>query len=96
MRVVELERSSRRTAHRHPHSEEVIYVVAGKGSVWIKGEVTMVGVGDTVHVPAGILHATVPDPGETMRLVCFLPHPDLVNNAEETDMEVSPDGEGER
>ncbi len=87
-RLVELRREADRTAHRHPHSEEVIYVISGTGCVWVDGKRHPVEAGDVVLVPAGAAHATVPDVGQTMRLMCFFPHPDLAANLVETDIPV--------
>lgn len=89
MRIVDLERTDGRTAHRHPHSEEVVIVSAGKGHVWIDGEMQAVVEGDVVHIPVGVPHATIPEEGSRMELVCFFPHPDLSQNIEETDIKVS-------
>lgn len=89
IRIVELERTEGRTAHRHPHSEEVVYVAAGSGSVWIDGESHPVTSGDVFVIPTGVAHATVPFDGETMRLICFFPHPDLSGNIIDTDIEVT-------
>ena len=89
LRIVELERSPGRVAHRHPLTEEVVYVAAGSGDVWIDGKTHAVTPGDIVHIPVGLPHATVPAPGETMRLVCFFPHPKLSENIEDTDIEVT-------
>ncbi len=89
VRIVRLERTEGRTAHRHPHSEEVIHVVSGNGVVWIDGETTPVGPGDTVLVPPNAAHATIPDRGVEMKLVCFFPHPDLAANTEDTELIVT-------
>lgn len=89
LRVITLGRTEGRTAHRHPHSEEVIYVEAGTGVVWIDGELHPLEPGDVVRIPAGAAHATVPDEGEQMALVCFFPHPDLAANIEDTDITVT-------
>ncbi len=89
VRVVELERTNGRTAHRHPHSEEVVYVAAGHGDMWMDGHNRPVSTGDIVHIPAGVAHATVPAEGETMRLICFFPHPHLPANIEDTDITVT-------
>lgn len=89
VRVVELERTSDRTAHRHPFSEEIIYVAAGHGKIWIDGETQPVTAGDVVHVPTGAAHATVPEEGEHMQLICFFPHPHLSDNIEDTDTRVN-------
>lgn len=87
IRLVVMEPVEGRTAHRHPHSEEIVYVEAGTGSVWIDGSLHPVGPGDVVVIPAGAAHATVPD--SSMRLICFFPHGDLHANLEETDIRVS-------
>lgn len=89
VRIVTLERTVGRTAHRHPHSEEVFYVETGTGQVWIDGTTHRVRAGDVVFIPAGAAHATVPEEGSAMRLVCFFPHPHLGQNSEDTDIQVS-------
>ena len=88
LRIVELVRTEGRALHRHPWSEEVIYVEAGRGRVWIDDDWYPVSTGDTVRVPAGSAHATLPDDGVEMRLICFFPHPDLATNNEDTDITV--------
>ena len=89
VRVVELERTDDRTAHRHPHSEEIVYIASGHGEAWIDGERHPVTEGDIVHIPTGAAHATVPGAGEHMRLICFFPHPHLSENIEDTDITVT-------
>ncbi len=89
VRVVELERTSNRTAHVHPFSEEIVYVAAGHGEAWIDGELHPVTEGDILHIPTGAAHATIPSEGELMRLVCFFPHPHLPENIEDTDITVT-------
>lgn len=96
VRYVMLEHDPDRTAHRHPHSEEVMLVIAGRGHLWLEGERLPVAEGDVVHVPVGAAHATVPDAGSAMELVCFFPHPNLADNIIETDISVLPvDGTSE-
>jgi len=89
VRVVELERTVDRTAHRHPFSEEIVYVAAGEGEAWIDGQRHPVTAGDIVHIPTGVAHATIPSDGEQMRLICFFPHPHLAGNIEDTDITVT-------
>ena len=89
-RYVTLGYSEGRTAHVHPLSEEIIYVVTGRGHIWIEGRRQPVEAGDVVHVPTGQAHATVPDPGSTMELMCFFPHPNLSRNIVDTDIVVTP------
>lgn len=88
VRVVELTGGVERTAHRHPLSEEIVYVVSGRGMAWIEGSSTPIAAGDVILIPAGARHATSPDPDSTMRLVCFFPHGDLDSNIEETDVPI--------
>lgn len=82
LRLVEVPPGAR-TAHRHPHSAEVVYVAAGRGSAWVDGERTPVEVGDVLHIPAGAAHATVAVGDEPLRLVCFFPRGDLETNRDE-------------
>lgn len=44
--------------HYHPYREEIIYVLSGKAEQWIGVESRILGPGDIVHVPAGVVHAT--------------------------------------
>ena len=89
VRIVRLDPGSSRRAHRHPLSEEVVYVGSGHGTAFISGIPHRVGPGDVLHIPAGALHATIPDAGELVELVCFFPHPDLSQNLEESDIELT-------
>ncbi|MDH4277932.1 MAG: cupin domain-containing protein [Acidimicrobiia bacterium] len=88
VRYVKLEHDPTRTAHRHPHSEEVMLIVAGHGHLWLEGDRLPVEQGDVVRVPTGAAHATIPDRGSAMELMCFFPHPDLADNMVETDIAV--------
>ena len=62
---------------------------AGHGTTFISGTPHRVEPGDVIHIPAGALHATVPDTGEHVELVCFFPHPDLSHNVEESETELT-------
>ncbi len=66
-------------AGRHPHAhltmEEAIYVEAGRGKVWVEGEIADLEPGALVLVPRGAKHMTVPV-GGPMRLVCCFSGPD--------------------
>ena len=96
VRIVSLASESVRWAHRHPKSVELLHVTEGRGVLWEKGVERRFEEGDTALVPAGVPHATVPDPGTDMELICFFPHPDLDDNIEELeDMIVSPNANGE-
>ena len=84
MRVVRIGPGPR-TPHRHPHSVELMYVVAGTGTTWEDDTPSPVRPGDVVLVPQGVPHATVADGPDELLLVCFFPHPDLAANIEELD-----------
>jgi quercetin dioxygenase-like cupin family protein len=44
--------------HKHPDQEEVMYVAAGKIEQWVEREKRILGAGDAVFIPAGVVHAT--------------------------------------
>jgi quercetin dioxygenase-like cupin family protein len=92
IRIVRLEGDRRRSPHVHPHSPEVIYVVAGAGVLWEDGVEHLIHAGDCALIEPGVPHATLPDPGTSMEIVCFFPHPDLAANREELEDIVIRDG----
>jgi mannose-6-phosphate isomerase-like protein (cupin superfamily) len=58
------------TPHRHPVTEEIYYVVAGRGRMQIEREVCDVGPGDAIAIPPGLAHQ-ITNAGEVMlRLLC--------------------------
>ena len=93
VRQVLIEHVATRSPHRHPKSEEIVYVVAGMGRVWLNGVFHSVGPGSWYRIPAGTPHATLADPGEHMSLVCFFPHDDFASNIEELDLLLEADEE---
>jgi quercetin dioxygenase-like cupin family protein len=78
-----------RCPHLHPDCVEVIYVVEGRGTAWVEGETTPVRAGDLFVVPAGAAHATLPDQGTEMLVLCAFPVDDLGANTVEMDGEVT-------
>ncbi|MCZ6634028.1 MAG: cupin domain-containing protein [bacterium] len=44
--------------HRHPHMEEIIYVVEGQAEQWVDREYQMLGPGDAAHIPMDMVHGT--------------------------------------
>lgn len=85
VRRVVIEPRPGRTPHRHPHSVEIVHVLSGTGTAWQDGERRPVGPGDTVLIPQGVHHATLPSPDGPLELLCFFPHPHLADNIEELD-----------
>lgn len=72
-----------RNPHRHPATDEVTYVVAGRGVAWEDDESTAVGPGDLLVIPRGTPHATVAHGDTDLVLVCFFPAAELASNLEE-------------
>lgn len=83
LRVVRISSDGPRAPHRHPRSAEAVYVAEGRGRAWVDGEVAPVTAGDAFLVPRGVPHATVPEDGAQLLLVCFFPDDDLATNTEE-------------
>lgn len=69
-----------RTPNLHPSCVEVIYVLKGDGTAWVDGEKTRVHAGDIFVFPTGKPHATLPDSGTEMLLLCMFPVDDLAAN----------------
>lgn len=58
--------------HKHPDQEEVIYVVSGRVEQWLDQEKRILGPGDSVFIPADVVHASF-NVGETdARLLAIL------------------------
>jgi quercetin dioxygenase-like cupin family protein len=95
MRVVVVEGTVRRTPHRHPRSQEAIYVASGKGVLWEEGTAHVFEAGDCALIERGVAHATIAEPGTSMELVCFFPLPDLRGNFEELEDPIVLGGDGE-
>ena len=91
VRIVKLSADPERSPHVHPNSAEAVYVAAGRGTLWVEGERTKIQAGDTFLVPAGSIHATLPDSDSEMELICFFPHPKLSENIVELDTPISQD-----
>lgn len=43
-------------AHRHPQTEEVYYILAGKGTMAVEEESRRVEAGDAIAIPCGVRH----------------------------------------
>lgn len=44
--------------HRHPHQEEVIFVVSGMIEQWIDREKRILNPGDAAYISVGVVHAS--------------------------------------
>jgi mannose-6-phosphate isomerase-like protein (cupin superfamily) len=84
VRVVRVPPGPRRP-HLHPHSDEVTYVVSGRGTAWEGDASTKVAAGDVVFVPRSVPHVTVAQGDEDLVLLCFFARADLAGNSVELD-----------
>jgi len=83
--VVNLEPGKGHERHNHPYSEEILYVISGKGVQTVELESGIleqeIGPGTLVHIPTAIYHSTI-NSGETpMQMIAiyapFGPEADL-------------------
>lgn len=59
---------------RHSHDyEHEVYVVSGRGTVHLSGEVRGIGAGDVIYVPADEEHQFRADAGDGLRFLCVVP-----------------------
>jgi len=60
----------RTTPHFHPQTEEIYYILAGRGRMVIAGESRDVGPGDAIAIPPGLVHQ-ISNPGsEELKFLC--------------------------
>ena len=55
--------------HRHPDQEEIIFVVSGKLEQWVEREKRVLGPGDAVFIPRGVVHGSFNAGDEDLRLI---------------------------
>ena len=58
------------TAHYHPKTEEIYFILEGEGWMRIGGEQRLVGPGDAIAIPPGATHQLVNSGPDVMRLLC--------------------------
>jgi quercetin dioxygenase-like cupin family protein len=91
VRIVDLEPVSQqgvRRPHWHDGFEEVIYILAGQGRLWADGAWFDVAAGDTLLIPAGVIHATFNGTEKPLRLLCFFPVAEGVDARLRSDLEI--------
>ena len=78
MGVVLLQPGKGHARHNHPGTEEILYVVSGRGNqmIDIDGEQwESICAGDMIHIPADIYHSTVNTGWEALKLVAVYSPP---------------------
>ncbi|MDD3519521.1 MAG: cupin domain-containing protein [Chromatiales bacterium] len=61
---------ARTALHRHPKSEELYHVTAGRGRMTLGEETFPIAAGDTVCIPPGTPHCVENDGAEPLRILC--------------------------
>lgn len=57
-------------AHFHPQTEEIYYILAGRGEMVVGGERRPVQPGDAVAIPPGAVHQLINQGNEPLRILC--------------------------
>ncbi len=64
----------RTTPHYHPQSEEIYYILSGRGEMQLERETRAVGPGDAIAIPPGQVHTILnPGPEPLVFLCCCAP-----------------------
>jgi mannose-6-phosphate isomerase-like protein (cupin superfamily) len=58
------------TPHRHPITEEIYYILAGRGRMQVDQDVREVGPGDAIAIPPGSLHQITNIGNLTLKFLC--------------------------
>jgi len=58
------------TAHYHPKTEEIYYLLVGTGEMRIGEEIRQVGPGDAIAIPPGVVHQIVNNGAELLQFLC--------------------------
>jgi quercetin dioxygenase-like cupin family protein len=69
---VKLNPGSGHAFHKHPHQEEVIYVMSGEIEQWLETEKQMLQPGDSIFIDADVVHASFNDGAEPAILMVVL------------------------
>ncbi len=58
--------------HKHPEQEEVIYLIEGTVEQWLRDEKQMLSAGDSVFIPADVVHASFNTSSAPAKLLAIL------------------------
>ena len=58
--------------HKHPDQEEVIYVIEGNVEQWLEQKKQTLGPGDSVFIPANMIHASFNTGSTPIKLLAIL------------------------
>lgn len=74
--------------HRHPHMEEIIYVIDGEAEQWVEQDKRVLRAGEIAHIPTDVVHGTYNQSREPLVFLAILspataPGPPLVDVSRE-------------
>jgi quercetin dioxygenase-like cupin family protein len=58
--------------HFHPKMEEILYVLSGTAEQWVERENKIMRAGDSLYLPAGIVHGTYNAGSDTLDFLAIL------------------------
>lgn len=58
--------------HFHPKMEEILYILSGTAEQWVEKEKYMMKPGDSIYLPAGMVHGTYNTGSETLDFLAVL------------------------
>jgi quercetin dioxygenase-like cupin family protein len=58
--------------HYHPQMEEILYILSGTAEQWVEGEKRMMRAGDSLYLPARVVHGTYNTGNETLDFLAIL------------------------
>src|SRR5436190_14445973 len=58
------------TPHYHPATEEIYYILEGYGRMQIGDEARIVGPGDAIAIPPGVIHTIEATSQQTLKFLC--------------------------
>ena len=58
--------------HFHPRMEEILYILSGTAEQWVEKEKKVMHPGDSIYIPAGVVHGTFNAGGETLDFLAVL------------------------
>lgn len=58
--------------HHHPNMEEILYVLSGTAEQWVERECRIMKPGDSLYLPAGLIHGTYNNSAEELDFLAVL------------------------
>lgn len=60
------------TFHKHPEMNEILYVLKGKVEQWVESDKQILKTGESVYIPANVVHASFNAGKEDLELLAIL------------------------